>query len=72
VLVARRPSPADYERLEMLHSEEAATVEPLRRVKVLANYRVIHDGTAYSGGDVATVPAALADSWLLNRWAVEE
>lgn len=46
--------------------------EPLKVVKVVGNYRVVHDGTAYTGGDTPEVPAVLADHWLKAGWVTEE
>lgn len=41
----------------------------LKRVKVLGNFRVVHDGIVYSHDAVAEVPAAIADEWVRNSWA---
>lgn len=38
------------------------------KVRVIAPYRVSHDGKAYVGGDAVTVPAEIADHWLKNKW----
>jgi hypothetical protein len=51
--------------------DEVAKVEPLKRVKVVAPFRVVYDGIAYSGSDVPEVPADVADSWLRNMWVTE-
>jgi hypothetical protein len=60
----------DLPKVEPL-KKDLPEVEPVKRVKVLGNFRVVHDGTAYSGGDVAVVPEALAEEWLLNNWVTE-
>jgi hypothetical protein len=43
----------------------------VKRVKVLKPFRVVHDGTAYSGDDIAEVPAEVAAEWLRQGWADE-
>lgn len=47
-------------------AQAAATVTTVR-VKVLAPYRVCHQGVAYVGGQTVTVPAAVANRWLADR-----
>ena len=42
---------------------------PPTKVKVIAPYRVCHEGNAYVGGDAVTVPAEIADHWLRHKWA---
>ena len=42
--------------------------EPLKRVRVLAPFQVVHETRPYTGGDVVEVPESIADSWLLNKW----
>ena len=37
-------------------------------VRVIAPYRVVHEGNAYVGGDELTVPQSLADEWLRSKW----
>jgi len=49
--------------------EERKVPEPLTIVRVLAPYRVVHDGVAYTGDAIAEVPESLAQEWVLNRWA---
>jgi hypothetical protein len=46
--------------------------EPVKRVKVVAPFRVVYDGIAYSGGDMPEIPPALADEWLKAGWVTEE
>jgi hypothetical protein len=38
------------------------------KVKVVAPWRVCHDGKAYADGDTATVPETVAEEWLANGW----
>ncbi len=45
--------------------------EPLTRVKVVGNFRVVYDGMAYSNGDIPEVPPALAEEWLKAGWVTE-
>jgi hypothetical protein len=51
--------------------ESVKQVESVRRVKVLPPFRVVHDATAYSDGQTAEVPEAVAEQWLLNHWVTE-
>lgn len=37
-------------------------------VKVTPPYQVTHDGTTYGSGETATVPADVAELWLLAGW----
>jgi hypothetical protein len=46
-----------------------AAEKPAVKVKVVAPYRVIHEGKPYVGGDVVDVPADTADTWLKSKWA---
>jgi hypothetical protein len=39
------------------------------KVKVVAPYRVIHEGKPYVGGDVVDVPTDTANTWLKSKWA---
>jgi hypothetical protein len=39
------------------------------KVKIVAPYRVSHEGVAYTGGDVPEVPTATADLWVKSGWA---
>jgi hypothetical protein len=48
---------------------KAATEKRSVRLKVVAPYRVIHEGKPYVGGDVVDVPADTADTWLKSKWA---
>jgi hypothetical protein len=38
------------------------------KVKVLAPYRVCHDGEAYVGGDTASVPEKVGQEWEQSGW----
>ncbi len=49
-------------------AEDAEASKPVK-VKVIGNYRVVHEGTPYTGGDVAEVPADIADAWIQSGWA---
>jgi hypothetical protein len=53
-------------------ASKSATVEPLKRVKVVAPFRVVHNCVAYSDGDTPKVPEALADQWLKSGWVTED
>lgn len=37
-------------------------------VQVIGHYRVVHDGQAYSPGQIADVPDAVAKRWQLYGW----
>ena len=52
--------------------EELPKPEPFKKVRVSAPYQVVYDATVYRPGDVATVPASLADQWVLNRWVTDD
>ncbi len=43
----------------------------VKRIRVVGNYRVVHDGAAYVGGDMPEVPEALAREWLRAGWVSE-
>lgn len=43
----------------------------LVKVKVVGNYRVLHDAQPYVGGDVVEIPADKAKSWISQRWVEE-
>lgn len=45
--------------------------EPLKRVRVLAPFRVVYETRPYTDGDTPEVPEALAQEWVRNRWAEE-
>ncbi len=67
----KKPEPRadDWDRygaVEPLTVEEAP--QPLKRVKVNTPFRVVYDTVAYRGGDVARVPADVADTWVKARW----
>jgi hypothetical protein len=47
--------------------QEAATAEPVK-VKVVENFRVVHEGKPYVGGDVVEIPAELASLWIKSKW----
>jgi hypothetical protein len=47
--------------------QEAATAEPVK-VKVVENFRVVHEGKPYAGGDVVEVPAETANLWIKSKW----
>jgi hypothetical protein len=51
--------------------EELPKPEPFKTVRALAPFQVVYDTVVYRPGDVATVPASLADQWLLNRWCTD-
>jgi ribosomal protein S5 len=38
------------------------------KVKVVAPYRVVHEGKPFVGGNHLTVPAETADTWLKSKW----
>jgi hypothetical protein len=57
--------------LEVEPKANKPAAEGIKRVKVLSPFQVVHDGTAYWPDSVVTVPGALADSWIANRWVTE-
>jgi hypothetical protein len=53
-------------------TEAPAAAEPAPAdvtVKVAAPYQVSHDGKVYGSGETLTVPADVAEPWLLAGWA---
>lgn len=63
--------PDDYVEPELDDEPEPKPLPP-KRVRVLGNYRVVHDGVAYTHNAIAEVPASLAEVWLGNHWVTEE
>lgn len=50
-------------------TEAPAAAEPADvTVKVAAPYQVSHDGKVYGSGETVTVPADVAEPWLLAGW----
>jgi hypothetical protein len=47
--------------------QEATAAEPVK-VKVVENFRVVHEGKPYVGGDVVEVPAETANLWIKSKW----
>lgn len=62
-----RPAPAPVVtipvRLVAAGPEPVATPRMVR-VRVLANYRVMHEGKAFIGGETLSIPAEKAEKWL--------
>jgi hypothetical protein len=61
-------NPADAPTGLVIDAAAAESDRPVR-VQVVEPYRVVHEGTAYVFGDVAEVPAQLADEWIKSGWA---
>jgi hypothetical protein len=49
-------------------AEKEASGPPVR-VRVIAPYRVCHEGKHFVGGQTASVPAATAEHWTKMKWA---
>jgi len=66
-----RPAPAPVVtipvRLVAAAPEPVAATPRMVRVRVLANYRVLHDRKPYVGGDVLSVPEDKANQWIKAR-----
>jgi hypothetical protein len=45
----------------------AEAAEPVT-VKVVSNFRVVHEGKPYVGGEVVEVPAETATLWIRSKW----
>jgi hypothetical protein len=45
--------------------------ETLKRVRVLSNYRIVHDSVPYTHGDVVEIPESLATEYVLSKWVEE-
>ncbi len=52
--------------------EEMPKPEPFRKVRALAPFQVVYEGTVYLPDDVATVPASLADAWIRDQWVTDD
>jgi hypothetical protein len=48
-------------------ANDAAAAEPVT-VRVVANFRVVHEGKPYVGGEVVEVPAETATLWIRSKW----
>lgn len=48
-------------------AEQKAAEAPIR-VRVQGNYRIVHEGRPYVGGDRLTVPADVAGKWIKAGW----
>lgn len=48
--------------------QATAAAEPVK-VKVKAPFRVVHEATPHTGGDVVEVPRQIADAWIAKNWA---
>src|SRR5260370_21870539 len=48
---------------------EKDTSGPPVRVRIVAPYRVCHEGKHFVGGQIASVPAATAEHWTKMKWA---
>jgi hypothetical protein len=48
-------------------AEKDASGPPVR-VRVIAPYRVCHEGKAFVGGQTPSVPAATAEYWIKMKW----
>jgi hypothetical protein len=47
-------------------------VSKLKAVRVLAPFQVVFNTVVYRPGDVAMVPAALADAWIRDQWVTDD
>jgi hypothetical protein len=66
--VARRSAVEFVDDLE----EEKAAPEPLRRVKVLPPFQVVHEAVVYRPHAIAEVPESVAAQFILNRWVTDD
>jgi len=48
-------------------AEKDAAGEPVR-VRIIAPYRVSHEGKSFVGGQTASVPTATAQTWIKSGW----
>jgi hypothetical protein len=67
---ARRKRPEVFSESAKL--EDMPKPEPFKKVRVSAPFQVVYDATVYRPGDVATVPAALADAWIRDQWVTDD
>ena len=54
--------------LNVEQAQTAAAAEPVK-VKVKAPFRVVHEATPHTGGDVVEVPRQIAAAWIAKNWA---
>lgn len=47
--------------------KDTAAAEPVK-VKVVANFRVVHEGKPFTGGQIVEVPAETANLWIKSKW----
>ncbi len=62
----RRPTSVIATQINEAKAKDAG--QPVK-VKVKKPFRVIHEATVYTGGDVVEVPSNTADEWIAARWA---
>jgi hypothetical protein len=48
--------------------EEKPEPEKSVKVRVVGDFRIVHEAQAYTSGDQVAVPQHLADEWLRSRW----
>ena len=51
-----------------IREAEKAAASDTVKVKVVAPYRVVHEGKPFVGGDAVMVPAELAENWIKAKW----
>lgn len=52
----------------MMTEHEKDPKDTPTKVRVKEPFRVVHETTAYTGGDEITVPQHVAEQWLKSRW----
>ena len=60
--------PASVAAMHIQQAQAEADLKPVK-VKVKAPFRVVHEATPRTGGDVVEVPRDIADAWIKANWA---
>jgi hypothetical protein len=71
VVFVETPQPVVVSSLSAAMAMAAAEKDasgPPKRVRVVAPYRVCHEGKSFVGGQIVSVPAAKADTWIKAGW----
>ena len=53
----------------VIKAAKEQTANAAVKVKVKSPFRVLHEGKPFTGGDVAEVPGATAQTWIASGWA---
>jgi hypothetical protein len=68
VFLSTEPGKEKSHVAELIEAAEKAAAANIAKVKVLGNYRVLHETKPYVGGDVLELPMATASKWIKAGW----